>query len=170
MSNGRDYLCSVTGWSRAKVDQWLTSNSVRSHLQLWYRICICSTRRFNDSIDWINTSYYKDGGELEEDLLLMCLAEGSDTNETTQSDLAINPGGAYADVTVCTSAWITQEVWARTAWRIVQSNAGKGEAFERSIQQHPASAYALAIDILCLAFHSIAYREEKSVWEVCERG
>ncbi|KAF2168198.1 hypothetical protein M409DRAFT_21642 [Zasmidium cellare ATCC 36951] len=161
-SNGRNYLCSVTGWPREKLDEWLTSNSVRSHLQIWYCLCVSSKRRFNDAIEWINTRAFYEEGDLEEDLLLMCLQEG---NMNDADGNAVVPISAYADNTVATSKWITQEVWARAAWRVVQDNAGPGEAFEKAIQEHPAAAYALAIDILCLAFHSIAYREADSVWE-----
>ncbi|KAK4504873.1 hypothetical protein PRZ48_002836 [Zasmidium cellare] len=164
-SNGRNYLCSVTGWSREQLDQWLTSDSVRSHLQLWYSTCISSERRCNESIDWINTGYYNDGGELEEDLLLMCMGEGGVVKDALQVGDPVVLLCAYSDTAIVTAKWITQEVWARTAWRIVQSNTSPGDAFEETIYKHPAAAYAFAIDILCLAFHSIVYRETDSVWE-----
>lgn len=163
-SNGRDYLCSVTGWTRDTLDQWLISDSVRSHLQLWYAICIQSKGRFNEGVDWINTGYFYDEGALEEDVLLLCLNEGN--SKDTKDNATSTNGPAYADKIAITCKWITAEVWGRTSWRIVQDNVGRGEAFEKAVIEHPSAAYAFVIDVLCLAFHSIAYRGKASVWEV----
>ncbi|KAK5128773.1 hypothetical protein LTR85_000106 [Meristemomyces frigidus] len=152
--NGRDYLCSLMGWSRHRLENWITSATVRPHLQLWYRLCIQNDRRYNEAVEWINTGdkgyYYRDS-DLEEDLLLACLCEGSSVDE----DLV---DGAYADQKTKTEKWITQELWARKAWRIVQANRGEGDAFGGKVDRHPAACYAFAIDLLAIAFHSISHR------------
>ncbi|KJY02313.1 hypothetical protein TI39_contig66g00014 [Zymoseptoria brevis] len=163
LSNGRDYLSHALCMTRTQLEAWLSSNTVLPHLALWSKLCIDSPRRYNDAIEWINFvdgKYFEDGGELEEDLLLACLEEG-------QTNTAIEEGGehsVFADHNAKTASWCTQDLWARTAWRIVQDNCGPGEIFRSKIEQHPAAPYAVAIDILCLAFHSIAWRETASCW------
>ena len=80
--NGRDYLAGRLSWPRHRLELWLTSPTVRPHLRLWYRLCISTSGRFIDAIDWINTGskgYYYCPDDLEEDLLLLCLAEGDDS-------------------------------------------------------------------------------------------
>ncbi|KAK4545316.1 hypothetical protein LTR36_003496 [Oleoguttula mirabilis] len=109
--NGRDYLSSLMGWSRHRLEGWLVSRTVRPHLQLWYRLCIANQRRFNDAVEWINIGnrgYFYATSDLEEDLLLMCLCEG----DGPELDSGEDP---YADETTNTGKWITQELWARTA-------------------------------------------------------
>ncbi|KAK5134488.1 hypothetical protein LTR08_006405 [Meristemomyces frigidus] len=152
--NGRVYLASLLSWPRHRLETWLTSPTVRPHLQLWYRLCISNSRRFNDAVEWINTGpkgYYFHTDDLEEDLLLMCLGEGND-------------GYDYVERKARTEWWITQEVWARTAWRIVQANAGEKEVFELMVEERPAGAYGFVIEVLCLAFHSIAHRGKGSCY------
>lgn len=160
-SNGRDYLAAELQLSRQDLEFWLASPSVHPHLLLWYNLCIVGSRRFNEAIDWINTGsngYFYNKSDLEEDLLLMCLGEGNHGGpEGNQTD--------HSDGKARTSGWATQEIWGRAAWRIVQSNCGKGQLFERAVIQHPAAAYAIAIDILCIAFHSIAFRKSESIWQ-----
>lgn len=165
-SNGRDYLASLMpGWSRSKLEGWITSPTVRPHLQLWYQLCITSGRRFNDAVEWINTGekgYFYREQDLEEDLLLMCLAEGSPGIASEDGE---DENGAYADRTIRTGSWITQELWARTAWRVVHANTGPGQAFEKTIDGHPAACYGFVVDLLTTAFHSIAHRREASCYE-----
>ncbi|SMR46365.1 unnamed protein product [Zymoseptoria tritici ST99CH_1E4] len=164
LSNGRDYLSCKLRLARTQLEQWLTSDTVLPHLVLWSKLCIDNPRRYNDASEWVNFvggKYFADGGELEEDLLLACLGEGQ-TNTTNEEG-----GGnssVFADHDAKTASWCTQDMWARAAWRIVQDNCGPGGILQRDIEQHPAAAYAVAIDILCLAFHSIAWRETASCW------
>lgn len=164
--NGRDYLCSLMGWSRYRLESWITSPTVQPHLQLWYRLCIESERRYNDAAEWINTGsrgYYYRESDLEDDLLLMCLCEGNGGDGDTEPS-------AYASGTTNTGKWITQELWARTAWRIVQANRGEGQAFTKMSDEHPAACYGFAVDLLSIAFHSIAHRREASCYEELING
>lgn len=88
----------------------------------------------------------------------MCLGEGED-------------GGGevgYADESVKTGAWITQELWARTAWRIVHANRGSESrnVFEKLSASRPVAwSYGFVIELLCIAFHSLAFRGPASCWE-----
>jgi len=159
--NGRDYLSSLMGWSRYELECWITSPTVRPHLRLWYRLCITSQRRFNDAVEWINTGpkgYFYNERDLQEDLLLYCMCEGDD-------EASGGVRSAYGDETLKTGKWITQELWARTAWRIVHANKGPGQAFEKNVVEHPAACYAFVVDLLCMAFHSIAHRGKASCYE-----
>ncbi|CAK3858916.1 Hypothetical predicted protein [Lecanosticta acicola] len=163
-SNGRDYLAATMGCSRKQFEDWLTSSSVRPHLVLWYKLCYIGVRRFNVGVDWINTGekgYYYNPQDLEEDLLLMCLGEGNADDDIEGNSLEPK----YSDEKAVTCKWITQEVWARAAWRIVKNNSGEGQPFEKTIIEHPSKAYAFVIDILCIAFHSLVHRYEESVWD-----
>ncbi|KAF2485595.1 hypothetical protein BDY17DRAFT_293940 [Neohortaea acidophila] len=170
-SNGRDFLADSMGWSRSELEQWLTSPDVRPHLQLWYKLCVATPAHFNESIEWINTGengyYYRKDDGLEDDLLLMCMDEGlGDKAAEPQRRSPENAGGStYADEHADTREWITQELWARTAWRIVAANRGPGEAFEVPARRHSAACFGFAIDLLCVAFHSLAFRGTDSVYE-----
>jgi len=158
-SNGRDYLAATIGWPRPKLDGWLTSPTVRPHLQLWHQLCVSGKRRFNEAIDWINTGengYFYNPNDLEEDLLLSCLGEGS---QGCAGEVSV-----YAQAGVKTAEWTTQELWARTAWRIVHANRGSGQAFDHTVGEHPSACYAFVIDVLCVAFHSIAFRGGESCY------
>ena len=170
-SNGRDYLADTIGWSREKLNGWITSPSVRPHLQLWSQLCIAGGQRYNDAIEWINTGergYFYSPNDLEEDLLLMCLCEGNE-NEVYPRDTG-RDGAAYSDEDAKTGKWITQELWARTAWKIVQNNKGEGEAFGKHVEKHPSICYSFVIELLCLAFHSIAFRGGASTYEQLING
>lgn len=151
-------------WSRERFEEWLQSQSVKRHLLLWYHLCVKSPKRFNEAVEWINTGengYFYNSSDLEEDLLLMCLDEGNiEDQQELEEDKA-----SYADQKTLTHKWSTQEVWARAAWRIVQDNRGAGEAFEHAAINHAAAAYGFVIEILCIAFHSMAFRKWASVWE-----
>lgn len=160
-SNGRDALAGDLGWTRGQLETWIQSPSIRPHLQAWYRLCVEGERRFNDAVEWINTGekgYFYDPRDLEEDVFLACLGEGV----TVDGDDNSNKGYDIKDVQ--TGEWITQELWARTAWRIVQASIGPGEVFEKRIKQHTAWCYAFVIDMLCIAFHSIAHRGPDSCY------
>lgn len=167
-SNGREYLADNIGWPREQLESWVLSPSVQPHLQLWYRLCVTGERRFNDAIEWINTGergYFYHERDLEDDLLLMCLCEGSHENDEDEERGSGQESAGYDDEKVKTEQWVTQELWARTAWRIVQSNKGRGQAFEKYADEHPAACYGFVIDLLCLAFHSIAFRGRESIYE-----
>lgn len=171
-SNGRDALASTLGWSRTQLETWLTSPTVRPHLRLWYRDCIENKRRYNEGIEWINTGekgYYYNPSDLEEDLLLECLGEGIVVNDgksgaSEKLDAVIGSSICFADEGTKTACRTTVELWARTAWRIVQANMGAGQVFENAALRHPAACYAFAIDLLCIAFHSIAHRGAASCY------
>lgn len=165
-SNGRLYLADQIGWSRKQLETWITSITVQPHLRLWYQICIGSPRRFNDAVDWINGGeggyYYNEEG-LEEDLLLLCLSDGgADPDNVVPAHEA--DATSFNNAQKSTTDWPTQAIWARAAWRIVNSNKQPGEAFAGSIDTHPAACYSFVIDLLCLAFHSIAHRGAASVY------
>lgn len=167
-SNGRDFLADSIGWSRQNLEGWITCPTVRPHLQPWYQICIAGPRRFNDAVEWINSGergYFYNPNDLEEDLLLMCLGEGDGRDgDGGYTGLFECESKAYADEKANTVKWILQELWARTAWRIAQANRGKGQAFEKYADKHPAACYGFVIDLLCLAFHSLAFRGAASVY------
>jgi hypothetical protein len=165
-SNGRDYLADKVGVTRIELESWITSPTVRPHLVLWHHICISGPRRFNHAIEWINTGekgYFYNPEDLEEDLLFMCSGEGDLRAECEEK--SDDERVSYADKAAKTGNWITQELWARTAWRIVQDNTGQEQIFENLIKEHPAACYAFVIDLLCLAFHSIAFRGSASVYK-----
>ncbi|KAK3725396.1 hypothetical protein LTR37_000366 [Vermiconidia calcicola] len=172
-SNGREYLAGSIGWSLNELERWLTSPTVQPHLQLWYNLCVSGARRFNDAIEWIKTGetgYYCDPSDLEEDLLLLCLGEGDGVDEQEPQSPPNGKRAAYSDEKAATGKWITQEVWARTAWRIVQDNRGDEQAFAKDVREHPAACYGFVIDLLCLAFHSLAFRGRASPYESLING
>ncbi|KAK3717025.1 hypothetical protein LTR37_006080 [Vermiconidia calcicola] len=172
-SNGREYLASSIGWSLNELQRWVTSPTVQPHLQLWYNLCVSGARRFNDAIEWINTGergYFYNPLDLEEDLLLLCLGEGDGVDEQEPQSRLNEERAAYNDEKAVTGKWITQELWARTAWRIVQGNRGDEQAFEKHVREHPAACYAFVIDLLCLAFHSLAFRGRASLYEGLVNG
>ncbi|KAK5164549.1 uncharacterized protein LTR77_009755 [Saxophila tyrrhenica] len=168
-SNGREYLAGQLGCSRHDLEAWITSPTVQPHLRLWYQTCVSGARRFNDAIGWINSGengYYYNPDGLDDDLLLMCLCEGSNITSSNEPGSALGLDTAsYANTTAKTDDWNTQELWARTAWRIVQANNGQGQMFAELIEKHPVARYAFVIDLLCLAFHSIAFRGRASAYE-----
>lgn len=132
-----------------------------------YHICVSGSRRFNHAIEWINSGqkgYFYNAENLEEDLLFLCLGEGIGSAVVDSKSAGGKEIAKFADKDAKTSTWLTQEVWARTAWRIVQDNRGDGQLFADSVESHPATCYAFAIDLLCLAFHSIAFRGGESVY------
>lgn len=65
-SNGRDYLASVLGWSRQRLEDWLASEKVQQHLRLWYNVSIRGRQRFKDGLKWIDEGqdgyYYEQHG------------------------------------------------------------------------------------------------------------
>jgi len=165
-SNGRLYLADQLGWSRKQLETWITSITVQPHLRLWYQICIGSPRRFNDAVDWINGGeggyYYNEEG-LEEDLLLLCLSDGSADLDTSVPSHETD-ATPFDNAKKSTTDWPTQAIWARAAWRIVHANKQPGQAFASSVNTHTAACYSFVIDLLCLAFHSIAHRGAASVY------
>lgn len=159
-SNGRDFVASELNLTRTQLELWLALPTVHPYLHTWYNLCILGRKRFRDGRDWIETGeegYFYGKGGLEEDLLLMCLGTG---NAEDIEEVA----GGFLDYGTLTGSWLTQELWARTVWRIVQSNRGLGRAFEKKVMEHPAAAYGIVIDILTIAFHSIAHRGGDSIW------
>jgi len=165
-SNGRDALASTLNWSRTQLETWLTSPTVRPHLRLWYRTCIENERRYNEGIEWINTGekgYYYNPSDLEEDVLLECFGEGI-AGGSPELEAMIGGTVGFATEGIKTASWTTVELWARTAWRIVQNNMDAGQVFEQAALKHPAACYAAVIDLLCIAFHSIAHRGAASCY------
>lgn len=125
-----------------------------------HHLCISGTSRFNDAVGWINTvedGYFYNTEHLEKDLLFLCHGKG---NWDFEKDIS-----HYADKQATTSNWITQELWARAAWRIVQDNKAESQPFAKTIEKDPMACYSFAIDRLCLAFHSIAFRGQNSVYK-----
>jgi hypothetical protein len=55
-------------------------------------------------------------------------------------------------------------------WRIVEDNRGSGEALAKAFRQSPIKPYAFVIEILCVAFHSIAHRSRNSIWDEIING
>lgn len=160
-SNGREYLADTVGWTPEKLEAWITSPTVRPHLQLWHRLCIDGRRRFNHAVDWINSEpkgYFYNENDLQDDLLLICLCEGD----------RIDSG--YMTPESVTGKWTTQELWARTAWRIVNDNKDPGQAFAGTTEERPSACYGFAIDLLCISFHSIAFRGKASCYELLING
>lgn len=164
-ANGRDYLSSKLGWTRPKFEEWLYSSSVCPHLQEWYTACIADKSRYNDGIDWINTGekgYFYNESDLEEDVLLMCLDVGNGEHDVKSEECS---GIAdFSSAEIDTESWITQQMWARTAWRLVHSNCAAGQAFHSMMSTQPAAAYGFAIEMLCIVFHSVAFRGVGSVY------
>lgn len=161
--NGRQYLANQLNWTIDKVDDFITNSTVQPHLQLWHKLCITGTRRCNEVYELINANHFRTLGKDEDldkgfaqELWLACLADG---------DHGIQ---RFADRKTMTGEWTTVDVWARTAWRIVNSNKDPGQAFERLAHkhpEHPGKSYRVIVDLLCLAFHSIAFRGKASVYE-----
>ncbi|KAF2726338.1 hypothetical protein K431DRAFT_290187 [Polychaeton citri CBS 116435] len=177
--NGRDYLANLSSRTREDLEVWIRSTPVHKHLLLWYSICVMQSKRYDISIGWINEGekgYFYNPYGLEDDLLLLCLAEGDGQvknesqgliykrDEVAPSSMSDASFATYADENVVIMTWTNRELWARTAWRIVQDNCSRGQFFARRIKQSPAACYEIAIDMLCLAFHSIAFRGGDSCW------
>lgn len=163
-SNGRDYLSSKLGWTRSTFEEWLYSVTVRPHLQEWYSLCITANTRFNDAVDWINIGekgYFYNEHNLEDDLLLMCLCAGDDGKIQA---CAVDNSIDFASAKPSSHCWTTQELWARTAWRITQANRATGQIFHFAMQDRPAAAYGLVVEMLCITFHSVAHRGVGSVY------
>ncbi|KXT06653.1 hypothetical protein AC578_8570 [Pseudocercospora eumusae] len=157
-SNGRECVADQLRLTRTELEVWLALPTVHSHLQLWYNLCVVGRKRFKDGREWIETGedgYFYNSSYLEEDLLLMCLEEG---------DIEDGVAGKFANRNTSTFDWITQELWARTIWRIVQDNRGAGQIFETQAIKHPAAAYGSIIDLLTISFHSIVFRGGESIW------
>ncbi|KAK3057351.1 hypothetical protein LTR09_001534 [Extremus antarcticus] len=166
-SNGREYLAGLLGTGRVNLESWIVSPTVRPHLAYWYRICISGSERFNDAIKWINSGdagYYYNPAGLEEDLLLICLGGGDDEAFKANSE-PMTSSKSFAELNAKTKFWSTRELWARAAWRVVHDNRSEGQPFEKRFEEHPAACYGVAIDLLCLAFHSIAFRGKASAYE-----
>ena len=162
-SNGRDYLSATLGWNRSKFEEWIYSTTVRPHLQDWYMLCITNRECFNDAVDWINAGekgYFYNESYLEEDLLFICLHAGNDG--------VIEKSGQGGNIDFVnfnsTTNWNTHELWARAAWRVAQDNRGAGQIFHSAMKDQPAAAYGFAIEILCIIFHSVAFRGAGSVY------
>ena len=62
--------------------------------------------------------YFYNPNDLEEDLLLMCLGEGNGEDAIFPGKTAGTELASYMDDKAKTGRWITQELWARTVWRI----------------------------------------------------
>nr|POE86447.1 hypothetical protein CFP56_46631 [Quercus suber] len=159
-SNGRAFLADQMNLSVVCFESWLCSPTVQPHLHLWHILCIAGRTRYNTAVEWINAGaqgYFYDPVHLEEDLLLLCLGEGSGASSE----------GQFADSTLDrrTAAWSTQAVWARCAWRIVEAGQAPGQVFAQRFRWHPAACYAVVIDLVCIAFHSIAFRGHGSWYE-----
>lgn len=151
--NGRGYLSHQLGLTVGDLDIWLQSPHVQPHLQLWYKLCISGIKRYNYFLSLVNSGEFKNPERtFEEDMLFMCLGEGQTGSERFEGD------------DNKTRAWITTEIWARTAWRIVHSNKEDNQLFHSLIDSHPVRCYSIVIDLLCLAFHSIAHREADSCY------
>ena len=172
-ANGRNYLAAELSYTDEEFQAWLASSTVQPHLHSWYNLCISNRRRYKQALGWIDaidsmdsgeSGYFYDEDGLQEDLLLDCLCEGN---------VAVVECGEESEFVAedaQTSNWPTQKLWSRAAWRIVQNNCGQGQLFEEAVIKHPAAAYALAIDVLSIAYHSIACRQSDSVWHVIILG
>lgn len=173
-SNGRDYLADQLGWSRQCLETWLTSETVRPHLKLWHQVCIANPRRFNDAIEWINggeNGYYYDPEALEAALIQYCLNEDDESTTSRKKGRSLRSKAVrYATPTLKTTNWTTQELWARAAWRIVKDNESEGQTLEKKTSGKSTESYAFIVDLLCLAFHSIAFRGYASPYEILING
>ncbi|KAJ9625801.1 hypothetical protein H2203_004564 [Taxawa tesnikishii (nom. ined.)] len=150
--NGRGYLADILSWPVQRLEEWVKSDRVHPHLVRWFNIAVKCTERKADVAGLIdNGQYHCQPGKtykdrnLEEDTLLICLMEGE-------------ASARFEDTSASTLTWPTEEIWARTAWRIVHENKEKGGVFEHTIKHHPTSCYAFVIDVLLIAFHSIYHR------------
>jgi hypothetical protein len=63
-----------------------------------------------------------------------------------------------------------QDLWAQTAWRTVEDNIRSGDALEKTSRRCPEKSYGFVIEILCIAFHSIAHRGSNSIWDEIING
>jgi hypothetical protein len=172
-SNGRDYLADKLGCSRMELEEWIQSPTVRPHLRQWYILCVSGPKRFNDAIEWINSGadgYFYNPEDLEEELLFLCLETAKDPAVDGILEVDEHDVVSLIDEANKAKNMITQELWARTALRVVHSNKGKGQPFETALQTQPATCYAFAIDLLCIAFHSIAFRGYASIYEQLING
>jgi hypothetical protein len=172
-SNGRDYLADKLGCSRMELEEWIQSPTVRPHLRQWYILCVSGPKRFNDAIEWINSGadgYFYNPDDLEEELLFLCLEAVKDPAVDGVLEVEEHDVASLIDEANKAKNMITQELWARTALRIVHSNKGKDQTFEKPLQTQPATCYAFAIDLLCIAFHSIAFRGYASIYEQLING
>lgn len=109
----------------------------------------------------VSSGYFYIADGFEKDILQFCLA----ANDQAHERYCFFVDRDYRTVAK-TSSWSVQELWAQTAWRIVEDNCGSGEAFAKSFRQSPKKPYAFVIEMLCVAFHSIAHRSRNSVWVV----
>ncbi|OQN97631.1 hypothetical protein B0A48_16495 [Cryoendolithus antarcticus] len=157
-SNGRDYLASLLDWPAGSVlEDFLRSNSVLPHLRHWLRLCYETPHRFQEAVEWINTGpkgYYYNSGDLEEDLLLECLGHGASEGEAMEVE-------RWSEEAAETGAWITQELWARTIWRVVRDSSQPGKWLEG---RREVEAYGFVSEVLCIAFHSLAFRGKESCY------
>ncbi|KAK6440736.1 hypothetical protein LTR95_003035 [Oleoguttula sp. CCFEE 5521] len=157
-SNGRDYLASLLDWPSGTIlEDFLRSDAVLPHLQHWLRLCYETPHRFQEAVEWINTGpqgYHYTSGDLEEDLLLECLGYGVG-EDGRMGDWRWDDEGAE------TGGWITLELWARTVWRAVRDSSRQGGWLEG---RREVEAYGFVSEILCITFHSLAFRGKKSYY------
>lgn len=162
-ANGRNYLASKVACSQAAFEIWLVSAAVMPHLQSWYNLCIRSRSRFTEALGWIDegeSGYYYSKSGLEQDLLGLCQGATDISGQCYYKAPSGAPETAHN-----TSSWSTQDIWARAAWRIAESSPSLQEACRKNGAKTISTAYAIAIEVIVVAFHSIACRGSASVWE-----
>lgn len=151
--NGRGYLSDQLGLSIEQLEAWTQSSGVKAALATWHRRCIEDAPTYNSILNMINAGVFETrNNKFEEELLLASIGEYS----------------LYEDEKTIES--FAMDMWAEATRSIVKGSLDFLHIFSHLYRYHTARLFAIVIDMLCLAFHSIAHRENDSCWYIIIRG
>ena len=146
--NGRGYLSDQLGCTVTEVDRWITSDQVHSHLVIWYQQNVLKQESRSVMLDLIKTrNFEKPNNIFEADILRVTLGQ------TRRPDM--RQDAPYVSAI---------HSWAATTQDIVEASRLYTISFARLATDHHERFHIITIDLLCLAFHSIAYRGQGSIY------
>lgn len=146
--NGRGYLSNQLGCTVSEVDCWITSKNASSHLSLWYQQCVSKGEASDIMLELVkNGDFEKPYNIFEKDILHTALGQ--------QNRPSMRTDPSYIN---------TIHIWAVTAKNVVEASRSYTPTFVDLAKHHHEKFLTTAIDLLCLAFHSIAYRGRRSVY------
>ena len=157
--NGRGYLANLFGFPVSELEAWLQSEHVRPQLQEWYRLAVEDPDHYNYVLDLINQGVFEQtGNEFEEEILLTAFSEGDDITQCVTS--------GKIDI----SELSTIDLWTATVWGIASSSQDHIPTFHQLFNLQPLKGLSIVVDVLSIAFHSIAHRGNASCYHVLING
>ncbi|GAB7341830.1 hypothetical protein MBLNU457_g0152t1 [Dothideomycetes sp. NU457] len=146
--NGRGYLSDQLGCTVSEVDCWITSKNISRPLKKWYQQCVMKGEASNTMLELIKSgNFEKPNNVFEKDILHTALGQRDRPSMGTDAP--------YMRMI---------HIWAAIAKNVVEASRSYTPTFADLATHYHEKFLAIAIDLLCLIFHSILYRGQGSIY------